>query len=209
MQAKGSERAVGHGLPPSPPTVSRLLAVLSCLFLVWGAIHELLSLSRILLGADQPHYRAGDWVSLFGSILWFLSVPVPVALVVFLANGRPRRKSGASLLLCTLLPVPMFPSVVMLFSKRLSDGSLDAQRAAGLIFLLAILALIVDGVVQWRGYVDALLAAPFAQLCAHCRYNLIGNVSGVCPECGTPVPGDLLAGLGGSRSGREKGGGSG
>ncbi len=26
------------------------------------------------------------------------------------------------------------------------------------------------------------------QLCATCRYWLIGNESGICPECGTPVP---------------------
>jgi uncharacterized RDD family membrane protein YckC len=25
-------------------------------------------------------------------------------------------------------------------------------------------------------------------LCAHCGYNLRGNVSGVCPECGRPIP---------------------
>jgi hypothetical protein len=24
--------------------------------------------------------------------------------------------------------------------------------------------------------------------CLHCGYNLTGNTSGVCPECGTPVP---------------------
>jgi hypothetical protein len=27
-----------------------------------------------------------------------------------------------------------------------------------------------------------------AGLCAKCDYNLTGNVSGICPECGTPVP---------------------
>lgn len=25
-------------------------------------------------------------------------------------------------------------------------------------------------------------------VCAACGYNLTGNVSGICPECGTPVP---------------------
>jgi hypothetical protein len=24
--------------------------------------------------------------------------------------------------------------------------------------------------------------------CRHCGYNLTGNISGVCPECGTPCP---------------------
>lgn len=24
-------------------------------------------------------------------------------------------------------------------------------------------------------------------LCRHCQYNLTGNVSGICPECGTPI----------------------
>jgi hypothetical protein len=24
--------------------------------------------------------------------------------------------------------------------------------------------------------------------CRECGYNLTGNVSGICPECGTPVP---------------------
>jgi hypothetical protein len=26
------------------------------------------------------------------------------------------------------------------------------------------------------------------KLCQTCSYNLMGNTSGVCPECGTPVP---------------------
>lgn len=26
--------------------------------------------------------------------------------------------------------------------------------------------------------------------CRSCGYNLTGNVSGVCPECGTPIPKD-------------------
>jgi len=27
---------------------------------------------------------------------------------------------------------------------------------------------------------------PLAGHCEQCRYDLTGNVSGVCPECGTP-----------------------
>jgi hypothetical protein len=31
------------------------------------------------------------------------------------------------------------------------------------------------------------IRVPDAPLCGKCGYNLTGNVSGVCPECGTPV----------------------
>jgi hypothetical protein len=32
---------------------------------------------------------------------------------------------------------------------------------------------------------------PHKLVCPVCEYNLAGNVSGVCPECGTPVPVDI------------------
>jgi len=28
------------------------------------------------------------------------------------------------------------------------------------------------------------------QNCKKCNYDLTGNVSGICPECGTPIPDD-------------------
>jgi rubrerythrin len=28
---------------------------------------------------------------------------------------------------------------------------------------------------------------PAVQLCSYCGYDLTGNVSGVCPECGKPI----------------------
>ena len=43
--------------------------------------------------------------------------------------------------------------------------------------------------VVWRRYRQRL---PFDQLgvfCQSCGYNLTGNVSGICSECGTPIPG--------------------
>ena len=28
-------------------------------------------------------------------------------------------------------------------------------------------------------------------ICVQCHYNLTGNTSGTCPECGTPIPNDV------------------
>ena len=39
--------------------------------------------------------------------------------------------------------------------------------------------------------------------CTHCDYNLTGNASGICPECGTPIPEDTLKG---GRKGQKRGG---
>ncbi|MHC4695857.1 MAG: hypothetical protein ACYTFA_03830 [Planctomycetota bacterium] len=40
------------------------------------------------------------------------------------------------------------------------------------------------------GLIIARPRAPVGDRCAQCSYDLTGNVSGVCPECGTPVAQD-------------------
>jgi hypothetical protein len=49
--------------------------------------------------------------------------------------------------------------------------------------LFCIVAIIVRGIVQ-----RARARREQEGLCESCGYNLTGNTSGVCPECGTPVP---------------------
>jgi uncharacterized RDD family membrane protein YckC len=45
-----------------------------------------------------------------------------------------------------------------------------------------------NSVVIWTKYAHKLPFDPRGTYCLACGYNLIGNVSGVCPECGTPLP---------------------
>jgi hypothetical protein len=42
--------------------------------------------------------------------------------------------------------------------------------------------------VIWRKYARELPFAPRGIQCVACGYNLTGNVSGRCPECGTTIP---------------------
>ena len=45
----------------------------------------------------------------------------------------------------------------------------------------------------WRRLRDRLTRqADGMPHCPKCDYNLTGNVSGICPECGTPIPADLV-----------------
>ena len=44
----------------------------------------------------------------------------------------------------------------------------------------------------WRWRRNRHLKSDGMPHCAKCDYNLTGNVSGICPECGTPIPADLV-----------------
>jgi len=42
--------------------------------------------------------------------------------------------------------------------------------------------------VVWRKHAHKPPFAPRGNLCLRCGYDLTGNVSGICPECGTEIP---------------------
>jgi hypothetical protein len=66
----------------------------------------------------------------------------------------------------------------------------NPEEAIGTILLLMVGMIFVAGVV-----LSVVLTAARRRLsrerpiglCRRCGYNLTGNLSGVCPECGTPV----------------------
>jgi len=43
-------------------------------------------------------------------------------------------------------------------------------------------------IVVWRAHENKLPFNPAGFVCFECGYDLTGNVSGICPECGTPIP---------------------
>jgi hypothetical protein len=63
----------------------------------------------------------------------------------------------------------------------LATGILPAVGA------VAVIAVFIY-VLEWRGRRPELLARFSANpSCRVCQYNLTGNLSGICPECGTPI----------------------
>jgi hypothetical protein len=69
-------------------------------------------------------------------------------------------------------------------------GRDDSILAAYVNFPIWMLALMFAALPAWRETAHILRrsTATSDPLCPSCSYRLTGNTSGVCPECGTPVP---------------------
>jgi hypothetical protein len=75
---------------------------------------------------------------------------------------------------------PALPPLPWWCSGRTERIALDPTYDIGLLLGALLTGL---GIYLWR----KTRAFPEGR-CRHCGYNLIGNTSGICPECGTPIP---------------------
>ena len=72
-------------------------------------------------------------------------------------------------------------------------GASHQNRLAGWMFVAAAMAVVVGlvvAIVRYRWYrrvLRMIQARASAGLCVHCGYDLHGNESGVCPECGREI----------------------
>jgi hypothetical protein len=77
------------------------------------------------------------------------------------------------------------------------NAAFDVAVVAGLLggWISAAVVLVFVGLFIWliedpgrrQELQDQFFAVP---LCRQCEYNLTGNLSGICPECGTPIARD-------------------
>jgi hypothetical protein len=121
---------------------------------------------RALARCSKPFSRANwlSWVVLVGgatvwAFFWEPYIALPLA-VLLIRVGVPK-PLGMGILLLVYLP-----------------------GVVGLVVLVSWL-----GSFSTRSRLRGLLAEEQHQTCQQCGYDLTGNVTGVCPECGTAVPG--------------------
>ena len=97
-------------------------------------------------------------------------------------NGRRTR-------IAVLLSVVASTGVFVLWDKLVA--SVPSRWS---VYLLFTLCLIGFGIATWftrediRRRLRAELAKKGIPVCIPCGYNLTGNVSGICPECGKAIP---------------------
>ena len=82
------------------------------------------------------------------------------------------------------------------------QGDIDAAPGGGAVanseevavpcWFLCTLTAILPAIWLWRRNRHRPATGDGMPHCAKCDYSLTGNVSGICPECGTPIPADLV-----------------
>jgi hypothetical protein len=133
---------------------------------------------------DQP--TIGKWLFWF-TFMTVTSLPY-VAIVGWLADRR--KKSGRivygvfATILCTCLLCMLTGPFLWLVQYVCSMG-FTSNRVFGLLYSAAGGSL-VGGFLYWAVRKPPEPSRP-ANACTNCSYDLTGNISGVCPECGTTV----------------------
>jgi hypothetical protein len=93
------------------------------------------------------------------------------------------RASGVSLALWAVVVSPVIFVEAFGGYYPASDRDVFTTRLLGVCSLIAGVSLFI----RWRRRVAAKSRSDRG-LCPVCSYDLTGNTSGICPECGTPVP---------------------
>lgn len=82
------------------------------------------------------------------------------------------------------------PLVAMYIMIGMAAVAIDSRKVQVIAFAALIEVALVWNMIARRrleARLDRLLAARRAPICRRCGYNLTGNVSGVCPECGVKI----------------------
>jgi hypothetical protein len=122
-------------------------------------------------------------ISLWGGVLWIDTSPER-------NDGRPSGWFVQRLQLPLGFSVPLAKRMPSFRGGRYTDAN-GGQGSALIVDLplwIPLLLFSVPTVILWRQERRRISGGG----CRNCGYNLTGNVSGTCPECGTPVPEDTF-----------------
>lgn len=104
-------------------------------------------------------------------------------------SPRQRKRTRRKMLLWFVLPVNVLGATALLVTPRLTGRQLTTEEMGAAAFLLFCLA--VSAYSLNEEFTERQMQANYAKdpgHCGRCEYDMTGNVSGVCPECGWKIP---------------------
>ena len=101
------------------------------------------------------------------------------------SNGRRLRAVAIGMAVCVAVATVLSITARLLLTEVVEKGSHRSDLLGIVIWLVAVVLGGWQTARQWSGNGPR---EPAANACSRCAYNLTGNVSGVCPECGTTIP---------------------
>lgn len=130
-------------------------------------------------GGERSLFLAGYKVILevFG-YLGYVSAVLWIATPLMCASARSKRRLLAGVLVFLAVA---FLSYAVMAEENPRTLLLDREN-----ILISVTALVITAAVFTWARLTSRQRLPY--LCNHCDYNLLGNVSGICPECGTAIP---------------------
>jgi len=153
---------------------------LALLFSLFGAL-SYCGAGPLLYGKRQPpQSEFPEWLLLFSITLWTLRsgfwFGLCTAIIVCPLLALHRSTAVPKKWICISLgSVVVFMAILRRFDLNYSWVEFVSYFPAACALLLCVLAANIIKQATRPGH------------CAHCDYNLTGNVSGICPECGTAI----------------------
>jgi hypothetical protein len=127
-----------------------------------------------------------NWTELLRELATFLLSVVVWAVPLMLLTDAIYRRNGGHVMIAS--------GIVVILAVQLGDE----LRAGIYMALSGICQILVGGAFVWwpANWLARRRRKPVEPLCEKCGYNLTGNISGRCPECGTFIPPQLRRRIG-------------
>ena len=117
---------------------------------------------------------------------WYFLYLVPLLACAYASVVARDRITFGSRLISGLIQAFTLPSIT--HDNRTAFREIGAVMSEWMLFVICyavVFAVITQGLAL-RGE-EQLDEKRASHRCANCGYDLTGNVSGICPECGTPI----------------------
>jgi hypothetical protein len=160
--------------------------VASFLLVLIGVLSVRAGLTAVRAGPNDPASLANERTLFYCT--YGLLTPVATYVAFFVNWGRTDKQKRNALICCALLTLPECGYFAYDLQHALRGGCSELERIVNAAVMLLLTGSVWLGtLLRGRRRLRIRDAEYYHPHCGGCGYDLTGNVSGVCPECGQPI----------------------